>query len=80
MPNPDQQPSLDTQRQIAGRSDDADTPAADADDGPLESLGKSVSSPLLGSEADERAKARPAGERRSGRNAAEKPTGGGGDR
>ena len=37
----------------------------DTDDGPLESIGKAVSSPLLGSEEAERAKDPPSG--RSGR-------------
>lgn len=40
------------------------TKRPDADDGPLESIGKAVSSPLLGSEEAERAKEAPAGARK----------------
>lgn len=45
----------------AGTATDRDR--TDVDDGPLESIGKAVSSPLLGSEEDEAAKERPAGRR-----------------
>ena len=71
MPESDRKKSLDTQSQPASRSADAlgesgtnadreKRPEAGSDDNALESIGKAVSSPLLGSEEDERAKERPA--------------------